>query len=78
MEDYEIVPIPFVVDLLKIDTFVVNTTILAEEEHVAVGMPKLMDGTSKKTKDDNMQAPTISYGFSLPPQMNYLGYKRST
>lgn len=42
------------VDLFKIDIFVVNMMILVEEEYVVVGMLKLMDGIFKKIKDDNM------------------------
>lgn len=55
------------IDLLEINTLVIDTTFVAEEVHAAVGVPQLMDETSMIPQEEKMKAPTAYYALPLPP-----------
>lgn len=68
---------PFMVNLLEIDTLGENPAFLAEEVHVTEGMPQLSNGISQEADEHDMKAPAICYVLSLPPQLCYLCHTRS-
>lgn len=50
-------PVPFFVNLLKINSLLVNLSVACKKEHVAVRTPYLVHKKSQHTYDEDMQEP---------------------
>lgn len=50
---------PFCIDLIEFDAFIVDSPSSIKEKHTRIGAPELMNKGSKDKQDENMQAPSV-------------------
>ena len=53
----EILPVPFLVDLLEVNAVLDDAAVAGEEEHVAEGTPAGVDEASQSAEDQEMKPP---------------------
>lgn len=66
-------PVPFVINLLKVDTIRINPQSSSHEKHVVVNAPVDMKDSFETTYDENMKTPKSSrVFFFVGPRVHHL------